>query len=288
MSNTIKAAYWMIGAMFSFIMMAISGRELGGDLNTFEIMTYRSLIGIMIVLFFIIYNKSYFEINIKRLKLHFIRNIFHFTGQNLWFFAVIYIPLSQVFAFEFTVPIWMAVLAPIFLKEKLTFVRFLTVFIGFVGILTIARPNFSSFDPALIAAALCAIGFAVANITTKKLTRTDSITCILFWLTVMQFIFGILCAGIDGQIDYPKGVELIWIIIVGICGLGAHFCLTRALELAPALIVSPLEFLRLPFIAIIGYFVYNESLEMFVFFGAILVLLANLINIRAENKQTTQ
>ena len=288
MSNTIKAAYWMIGAMFSFSMMAISGRELGGDLDTFEIMTYRSLIGIIIVLFFIIYNKSYFEINIKRLKLHFIRNIFHFTGQNLWFFAVIYIPLSQVFAFEFTVPIWVAVLAPIFLKEKLTFVRLLTVFIGFVGILTIARPNFSSFDPALIAAALCAIGFAVANITTKKLTRTDSITCILFWLTVMQFIFGILCAGIDGQIDYPKGVELILIIIVGICGLGAHFCMTRALELAPALIVSPLEFLRLPFITIIGYFVYNESIEIFVFLGAILVLLANLMNIRAESKQTSQ
>jgi len=288
MSNTIKAAYWMIGAMFSFSMMAISGRELGGDLDTFEIMTYRSLIGVMIVLFFIIYNKSYFEINVKRLKLHFIRNIFHFTGQNLWFFAVIYIPLSQLFAFEFTVPIWVAVLAPIFLKEKLTFVRFLAVFTGFVGILIVARPNFSSLDPALIAAALCAIGFAVASITTKKLTTTDSITCILFWLTVMQFIFGILCAGIDGQIDYPKGAEMIWVLIVGVCGLAAHFCITRALELAPALIVSPLEFLRLPFITIIGYFVYNESLEIFVFLGAILVLLANLINIRAENKQTTQ
>jgi len=288
MSNTIKAAYWMIGAMFSFSMMAISGRELGGDLDTFEIMTYRSLIGVMIVLFFIIYNKSYFEINVKRLKLHFIRNIFHFTGQNLWFFAVIYIPLSQLFAFEFTVPIWVAVLAPIFLKEKLTFVRFLAVFTGFVGILIVARPNFSSLDPALIAAALCAIGFAVASITTKKLTTTDSITCILFWLTVMQLIFGILCAGIDGQIDYPKGAEMIWVLIVGVCGLAAHFCITRALELAPALIVSPLEFLRLPFITIIGYFVYNESLEIFVFLGAILVLLANLINIRAENKQTTQ
>ena len=99
MSNTIIAAYWMIGTMLFLSMMAISGRELGGDLDTFEIMTYRSLIGIMIVLFFIIYNKSYFEINIKKLKLHFIRNIFHFTGQNLWFFAVIYIPLSQLFAF---------------------------------------------------------------------------------------------------------------------------------------------------------------------------------------------
>ena len=115
MSNTIIAAYWMIGAMFSFSLMAVGGRELGGLLDTFEIMTYRSLVGVLIVLFVVIYNKSLKEISLKKIKLHFIRNIFHFFGQNLWFFAVIYIPLSQLFAFEFSVPIWVAVLAPIFL-----------------------------------------------------------------------------------------------------------------------------------------------------------------------------
>ena len=284
MSNTLKAAYWMIGAMFSFSLMAISGRELGGHLDTFEIMMYRSLIGIFIVLIFIIYNKSFLEISIQRIKLHFIRNIFHFAGQNLWFFAVVYIPLSQLFAFEFSVPIWVAVLAPIFLKEKLTLVRFLAIAIGFLGILIVARPNFSTLDPAIIAAALCAIGFAVTSIATKKLTTTETITCILFWLTVMQFIFGFICAGIDGAIDFPIGLELIWIAIIGLCGLIAHFCITKALSMAPALVVSPLEFLRLPFISIIGYFMYNENLELLVFFGAILVLFANIINIRNEAK----
>ena len=284
MSNTLKAAYWMIGAMFSFSLMAISGRELGGHLDTFEIMMYRSLIGIFIVLIFIIYNKSFLEISIQRIKLHFIRNIFHFAGQNLWFFAVVYIPLSQLFAFEFSVPIWVAVFAPIFLKEKLTLVRFLAIAIGFLGILIVARPNFSTLDPAIIAAALCAIGFAVTSIATKKLTTTETITCILFWLTVMQFIFGFICAGIDGEIDFPIGLELIWIAIIGLCGLIAHFCITKALSMAPALVVSPLEFLRLPFISIIGYFMYNENLELLVFFGAILVLFANIINIRNEAK----
>jgi len=284
MSNTLKAAYWMIGAMFSFSLMAISGRELGGHLDTFEIMMYRSLIGIFIVLIFIIYNKSFLEISIQRIKLHFIRNIFHFAGQNLWFFAVVYIPLSQLFAFEFSVPIWVAVFAPIFLKEKLTLVRFLAIAIGFLGILIVARPNFSTLDPAIIAAALCAIGFAVTSIATKKLTTTETITCILFWLTVMQFIFGFICAGIDGAIDFPIGLELIWIAIIGLCGLIAHFCITKALSMAPALVVSPLEFLRLPFISIIGYFMYNENLELLVFFGAILVLFANIINIRNEAK----
>ena len=266
MSNTIKAAYWMIGAMFSFSLMAVSGRELGGYLDTFEIMMYRSLIGVFIVFIFLFYNKSFFEISFKKIKLHFIRNIFHFAGQNLWFFAVIYIPLSQLFAFEFSVPIWVAVLAPIFLKEKLTFVRFFAILVGFIGILIVARPNFSSLDPAIISAALCAIGFAVTSITTKKLTSTESITCILFWLTIMQFIFGFICSGIDGDIDFPNGFEFIWIITIGICGLIAHFCITKALSLAPALVVSPLEFLRLPFISLIGFFIYNENLEFIVFF----------------------
>ena len=284
MSNTIKAAYWMVGAMFSFSLMAVSGRELGGYLDTFEIMMYRSLIGIFIVFIFLLYNKSFFEISFKKIKLHFIRNIFHFAGQNLWFFAVIYIPLSQLFAFEFSVPIWVAVLAPIFLKEKLTFVRVFAILVGFVGILIVARPNFSSLDPAIISAALCAIGFAVTSITTKKLTSTESITCILFWLTIMQFIFGFICSGIDGDIDFPTGFEFIWIVTIGICGLVAHFCITKALSLAPALVVSPLEFLRLPFISLIGFFIYNESLEFIVFFGSIFILTANIINIRNEAK----
>ena len=94
MSNTIKAAYWMIGAMFSFSLMAVSGRELGGYLDTFEIMMYRSLIGIFIVFIFLLYNKSFFEISLKNIKLHFIRNIFHFAGQNLFLKSNILLSLS--------------------------------------------------------------------------------------------------------------------------------------------------------------------------------------------------
>lgn len=288
MSNTIIAAYWMIGAMFSFSLMAVGGRELGGFLDTFEIMTYRSLVGVLIVLFVVFYNRSLKEISLKKIKLHFIRNIFHFFGQNLWFFAVIYIPLSQLFAFEFSVPIWVAVLAPIFLKEKITFIRVFAILLGFLGILIVARPDLSTFNPAIVAAALCAIGFAVTSIATKKLTKTETITCILFWLTLMQLVFGLICAGVDGDIDLPNGFEYAWILIIGICGLCAHFCITKALALAPAVVVSPLEFLRLPFISIIGYFIYNEDLEAVVFLGAILVLLANLINIRNESKNVTK
>ncbi len=287
MSNPIKAFFWMVGAMVSFSLMAVSGRELGGHLDTFEIMTYRSLIGFLIIFFIILFFKKFSEVNTIRLKLHFIRNIFHFAGQNLWFFAVVYIPLSQLFALEFSTPIWVAILAPLFIKERLTLTRLFVVLLGFIGILIVVRPDFMIVKPEIVAGAFCAIGFAITSITTKKLTSTDSILCILFWLTVMQLLFGIICSGFDGDFDYPRGKEIYWVIIIGICGLCAHFCITMALSLAPAIIVSPMEFLRLPLITMVGYFMYNENLDWYIFLGATIVLTANIINLQAEKSRKT-
>lgn len=284
LSNPIKAGFWMLGAMISFTLMAISGRSLADKLDTFEIMTYRSFIGIAIVLLFAYRAGTLGEVRTRYLKLHIIRNIFHFSGQNLWFFAILYVPLSQMFVFEFSTPLWVAVCAPLVLGERLTLSRFMAAAIGFFGILVVARPDFSDVNPAIIAAAFCAVGFAGATLATKILTRTETITAILFWLTVLQAVFGVICAGYDGVMDVPRGSEWLWVVIIGICGLCAHFCITTALQLAPATIVTPFEFLRLPLITFVGVVLYGEKLEWLVFLGAFIVLLANIMNIRAETR----
>ena len=237
----LRAGMWMTGAMLSFTLMAISGRSLADRLDTFEIMTYRSLIGIIIVLTIAVYAGTWQQISTKRMGLHLTRNVFHFAGQNLWFFAVIYVPLSQLFVFEFSTPLWVAIFAPLILFEKLTLTRFSAAALGFFGILVVVRPDFSALPPELIAAALCAVGFAGATIATKLLTRTDTITCILFWLVVLQALFGLIMAGYDGQIDVPQGSEWGWVTLIGICGLCAHFCITSALLLAPATVVTPFQ-----------------------------------------------
>lgn len=284
LSNPIKAGFWMLGAMVSFTLMAISGRSLADKLDTFEIMTFRSFIGIAIVLFFAYRANTIQQISTRYLKLHIIRNLFHFTGQNLWFFAILYVPLSQMFVFEFSTPLWVAICAPLVLGERLTPSRFIAATLGFFGILVVARPDFSDVNPAIIAAALCAVGFAGATLATKILTRTETITAILFWLTVLQAVFGVICAGYDGVIDVPRGGEWLWVIVIGICGLCAHFCITTALQLAPATIVTPFEFLRLPLITVVGVILYGEAMEWPVFIGAFVVLLANILNIRAETR----
>ena len=287
-SEPMKATVWMIGAMFSFSLMAVSGRELATNLNTFEIMLFRSIIGFLIVLAIGYFAKTFAEIKRDRLGLHLFRNLAHFSGQNLWFLAVASIPFSQLFALEFSTPVWVALLAPLFLGEVLTRQRVLAVILGFAGVLIVARPDINQFDFAIVAAVACAICFAGSMMATKSLTSDQSITCILFWLTLMQLAMGLVATVFTGTITFPEGINIFWIVIVGIGGLTAHFCITNALALAPAIVVIPLDFMRLPLISVIGFLAYGEAFELPILVGAGVIFIAILLNLKAEKHRQSE
>ncbi len=283
-SQPVKAALWMMGAVASFTSMAVAGREIAVELNTFELMTYRSIIGIAVVLAVGGVSGTLHQIRTTDMRLHMVRNLGHFAGQNLWFYAVTVIPFAQLFVFEFSSPVWVALFAPLILAEQLTKTRVTAAAMGFIGILLVARPGFVAFHPGMAAGAGAAIGFAVSVIFTKLLTRRHTITCILFWLTVMQAAFGLIAVALNGSMSWPTASAWPLVIVIGIAGLFAHFCITTALRLAPAIIVSPMDFIRLPIIAVIGLLFYGEALEWPVLLGAVVILSANLANISAERR----
>ncbi|MGB7243635.1 MAG: DMT family transporter [Sulfitobacter sp.] len=286
MNTTLRAAIWMIGAISSFTAMAVSGRLLGGQFDTFEIMMYRSIFGLFIVLIVARWAGTLGQINRDALGLQVIRNLVHFSGQNLWFYALTIIPLAQLFAFEFTTPLWVIVLAPLLLGERLTPMGALAALMGFVGILIVARPSVESINSGMIAAAACAIFFALTFITTKKLTTRQSITGIMFYLTLLQLIFGLITAGHDGEIARPTSAALPLLLLIGACGLVAHFCITKALSLAPATVVSPIDFARLPVIAVIGMLAFDEALDIWVIVGAVIIFAGNYLNIWNETRRS--
>ena len=195
------------------------------------------------------------------------------------------IPLAQVFALEFTSPLWVLVLSPLLLGERMTRVRALAALIGFSGILIVARPNAETINTGTLAAAAAAIGFAGSILATKRLTRTDTLTCILFWMTATQILFGLVCAGIDGDIALPSRASVPWLVVIGCAGLMAHVCLTTALSIAPATVVTPVDFLRLPLIAVIGLMVYGEAIDAFVLIGAAIIFGANYLNLWIETRK---
>ena len=280
MSTTARAAIWMIGAILSFSSLAVAGRTVSAELDTFELLLYRSVIGIFIVTGVAALAGTLPQINRYRIGTHLLRNIAHFAGQSLWYFALTVIPLAQVFALEFTSPLWVVLLSPLLLGERLTPFRLMVTALGFVGILIITRPGAETLNWGVAAAALAAVCFATTSIFTKRLTRDVSLTGILFWLVVMQSVMGLVVAGYDGEIRMPSATIWPWLLWIGLAGLIAHFCLTKALSIAPASTVVPLDFARLPLIAVVGAVYYGEALDIYVFAGAALIFAANYLNIR--------
>lgn len=286
MSDSLKGVLWMLGSVLSFTAMAIAGRAVSTELDTFEIMLFRSLLGVTIISLILTKTKAWDQITGRDFHLHLGRNIAHFTGQNLWFFALASIPLAQVFALEFTTPIWVILLAPIFLKERWSLSTLLCAALGFLGILAIARPGVIPMGVGFITAACSAIGFAITMLFTKHLTKRNSTITILFYLTAMQAVFGLICAGYDGDITVPSLSSLPYVILIGLTGLTAHWSITSALQLAPPSLVAPVDFIRLPLIAVVGAVFYGESVDNWLTLGASLILAGNYANILLQLRAT--
>jgi drug/metabolite transporter (DMT)-like permease len=279
-----RAALWMLGSVLSFSAMAVAGRSVAATHDTFELLMTRSAIGFALVLTFALTTGRSHQITALRLSGHALRNVVHFIGQNLWFWALTQITLAQLFAIEFTSPLWVILLAPAFLGERLTALRLTAAALGFAGVLIVARPDVAGLNLGLMAAAGAAISFASVSILTKRLTRGVPVLGILFWLTAMQFVLGLACAGIDGQITWPTAQTLPWLALIGGAGVLAHLCLTTALSLAPAGFVVTIDFLRLPLIAAVGALWYGERLDPLVLLGGAVILAAVWLNLRSARQ----
>ncbi|GAA6207382.1 DMT family transporter [Cognatishimia sp. WU-CL00825] len=288
MNPIFLAALWMSGAIVSFSTMAISGRIVAAELDTFEVMMYRSFVGLLIICILTTATGNWKAITTQNLGTHALRNIFHFIGQNLWFFALGLMPLAQLFALEFTTPIWVLLLSPLLLRSPLRPIALLAAVIAFIGILIVARPGSAPLGLGFIIAASCAIFFALTFIFTKRLTQSHSTVCILFYLTLMQAGFGVIAAGYDLNITRPSATMLPYVILIGLAGLLAHFCITNALKIAPASVVAPFDFVRLPVIAVVGAMFFSEPLDIYVLFGAVLIFLGNYLNILSETRKTSE
>lgn len=277
-----KAVFYMTGAIASFVAMAVAGRAVSFQLDTFEIMLFRSFIGFLLVLGFILVRGEGKNLSRRHMGVHVVRNLFHFSGQNLWFFALTVIPLAQVFALEFTTPLWILILSPLILGERLSRKKISVGLIGFGGALLVAQPAMSGLSLGVISAALAAVGFAGSIVLTKKLTQSETILTVLFYMTLFQLGFGIICAGYDGDIALPSAQNLPWVILIACAGLAAHFSLTAALSLAPATLIAPIDFIRLPAIVVIGFVFYSEPVDALVILGAGIIFAANYVNILGE------
>jgi drug/metabolite transporter (DMT)-like permease len=275
----------MIAAVLSFSVTAISIRNLSADMGLFEILSVRSAFGLAILMVLRLTRRDLGgQMRPRRLGMHFIRNALHFAGQCGWVLAITLLPFATVFSLETTNPVWTTVLAALLLGERLTPARIGAIILGFVGVLIIVRPGIVAFQPAAFILLAATFSFAASNIATKKLILTESTFAIMFWMNAMQLPMGL--AGSDlHAFAHIEARMLPSIIGTGVAGLASHYCLTNALRWADASIVLPMDYIRIPLIAAIGWWFYGESADVFVFIGAAVIISGILWNLHAEMRR---
>jgi drug/metabolite transporter (DMT)-like permease len=212
---------------------------------------------------------------------HVARNLIHYAAQLGWFFALTLIPLGQVVAIEFTMPIWTAILAASFLGERMTIWKISAIVLGVVGVVVIVRPAAGEINPGQLIALGAAVGFGISVAMMKSLTRTEMTLAIIFWMLVVQSAAGFFPSLYVWR--WPSAYAWGWLVVIAFCGTFSHYCMARAMLYADATVVLPMDFLRVPLAAAAGWLIYSERLDMFTLLGAALILTGNLLNLRAAD-----
>ena len=272
------AALWMAGWLALMLLITVAGREALHELNVFQLMLVRSSIGLLLLSPLVWRAGGLAVVKTQRLPQHIARNTIHFGAQLGWFFALTLIPIGQVVAIEFTMPIWTAILAAMFLGERMTAFKVAAIVFGIVGVVMIVRPATGEINPGQLIALAAAVGFGTSVAMVKSLTRTEQTVTIIFYMLAVQTAGSLLPALYVWQ--WPSLTIWGWAVVVAFCGTFSHYCMARALLYADASVVVPMDFLRVPLTALMGWLLYSERLDAFTVLGAALILAGNFLNLR--------
>lgn len=273
----IRSIVWMIGALTSFCLMAIGARELNGQIGIFQILFFRSIVGLLILLPIILLSKNSRFLFPRRIKLHVVRNLFHFAGQYGWFLGIGLLPLATVFAIEFTTPFWTIIISYLFLKESITIKKIIAILLGIIGVIVIVQPSLDVAHYASLIVLGAAICYAFSHVSTKSLSSTESPITIIFMMCLIQAPLGLLLF-IEGWTT-PVGIQWLWLIIIGVTALSAHYCMTKAMQYVEVTFVVTMDMFRLPLISIIGVLLYSEHFSVALIVGILFIVAGNSLNI---------
>ncbi|MEA2908088.1 MAG: hypothetical protein QOJ15_169 [Bradyrhizobium sp.] len=271
----------MAGWLALMLIVAVAGRETTRELNVFEIMEARSVLGFFMLYPLVRMNGGFAAMRTSRPLQHIGRNLIHYAAQLGWLFALTLIPLGQVVSIEFTMPIWTAILAASFLGERMTVWKIAAIVLGVVGVIVIVRPETGQINPGQLIALAAAVGFGISVAMMKSLTRTESTVAVIFWMLVIQSVAGFFPSLHVWK--WPSAYAFGWIVVIAFCGTFSHYCMARAMLHADATVVLPMDFLRVPLTATAGWLIYSERLDAFTVLGAALILTGNLLNLKAAD-----
>ncbi|MDP6429436.1 MAG: DMT family transporter [Rhodospirillales bacterium] len=275
----LKGILWMaVAAVFFSISMGLV-RHISLTIDAFEQTFFRQFLGMLIMLPFML-RGGFASFRTGQLKTNLIRNVAGYLGISMSFWAVTLIPLADATALQFTLPLFTIIFAMILLAERVGRHRWIATVIGFAGALVIIRPGFAEINLGMVVALAAAASFGISDTLARRLSRTDSTNSIVFFSFALQVPIALAVALFNWVT--PSLADWPWLIALGLASFGAQWSLSRSFVLAEASLVSPVLFFRLPMVAVIGFFFFDELSDIWTWIGAAIIFSATYYSARRE------
>jgi drug/metabolite transporter (DMT)-like permease len=245
-----------------------------------EVLFFRGFFGLLFYFFVIPRERLKDFYYTKRAGLHFLRCIFGLIALLAIFTALRNLPLATVVSISFAAPIFTTIFSIFFLSEKVGFFRWLAVFVGFIGIIIITEPGFSSLNIYYVYPIIFCLGLSYVAIAIRQLSKTEPV-----WLIAFNFSAAITLTSIFtipfGWI-MPNIKDLILLSLIGVFGGVANLWLSQSYKFSEVSLVTPLKYLALVFAIIFGFFIWGEVPTFKTLTGAFLVIISSVIIFRRE------
>jgi len=268
-----RAVLLMLFSTVLFGLMAVVIRLASETQHPFEIAFFRNLFGLLFTLP-LLFKHGPGLLKTSKLPLYLLRCAIGTVGMMAGFWAIVHLPLAQAVAISYSTPLFVTIGAVWVLGETVRARRWAAVLIGFIGVIILLRPDADTFTGASLVALLAAVMSASVAISIKFLTRTESPDAIVVFTTALWVPISLVPASLFWQT--PSGITWLWLVLAGLFGTVAHMCWTRALQLGDASILTPISFMQVLVVGVLGWWLFGESVDRYTLIGALIIFGSNL------------
>ncbi|KAB7633214.1 DMT family transporter [Stenotrophomonas rhizophila] len=267
-----RAALLMLGSTLAFGLMAIAIRYATRYVPTQEVAFFRNAFGLLALLPMLIRSGSA-PLKTQQLPRYFLRSAIGLASMLCAFWAIGHLPISQAISLSYSTPLFVTIAAVLWLGETVRMRRWAAVIIGFIGVLIIVRPGSTTFTPGTLVAVGAAVLSSLVAIQIKQLTRVDSADTVVFYTYVFWVPLSLVPALFVWV--WPTGLAWVWLVATGVLGTLGQLLWTRALRLGEVSALTPISFMQLPLVSLLGWLLFNEALDRWTVIGAGIILGAN-------------
>jgi len=271
-ATPLRAALLMLGSTLAFGLMAIAIRYATRYVPTQEVAFFRNAFGLLALMPMLIRPGSA-PLKTQQLPRYFLRSAIGLASMLCAFWAIGHLPISQAISLSYSTPLFVTIAAVLWLGETVRMRRWAAVIIGFIGVLIIVRPGSTSFTPGTLVAVGAAVLSSLVAIQIKQLTRVDSADTVVFYTYVFWVPLSLVPALFVWV--WPTGLAWVWLVATGVLGTLGQLLWTRALRLGEVSALTPISFMQLPLVSLLGWLLFNEALDRWTVIGAGIILGAN-------------